>query len=213
MGEAVAYLEGLASELPAEFSYDWQSDSRQFTEEGNALLYAFLAAIMMIFLVLAAQYESTKDALIILMTVPLSIFGALLPLAFGFASLNIYTQIGLVTLIGLISKHGILIVEFANNLQKEGLSKREAIIESTKIRLRPIIMTTAALVFGLIPLLFASGAGAVSRSGLGLVIITGMLIGTIFTLFVLPLIYLWLGRDLQKESDGRRNAEIEQVLK
>ena len=212
MGEAVSYLEGLMSELPASFSHDWQSDSRQFTEEGNALFYAFMAAIMMIFLVLAAQYESIKDACIILMTVPLSIFGALLPLALGFASLNIYTQIGLVTLIGLISKHGILIVEFANNLQKEGLSKQEAIIESTKIRLRPIIMTTAALVFGLIPLLFATGAGAVSRSGLGLVIITGMLIGTLFTLFVLPLIYLWLGRDLQKGAVNQRMLEIEEVI-
>lgn len=208
MGEAVTYLENLAAELPVEFSYDWQSDSRQFTQEGNALVYAFMAAIMMIFLVLAAQYESVKDAAMILMTVPLSIFGALLPLALGFASLNIYTQIGLVTLIGLISKHGILIVEFANNLQKEGLSKLDAIIESTKIRLRPIIMTTAALVFGLIPLLFASGAGAVSRSGLGLVIITGMLIGTIFTLFILPLIYLWLGRDLEKGNLLPRDIEI-----
>ena len=213
MGEAVTYLEGLMAELPAEFSHDWQSDSRQFTEEGNALVYAFMAAIIMIFLVLAAQYESVKDAFIILMTVPLSIFGALLPLALGFASLNIYTQIGLVTLIGLISKHGILIVEFANNLQEEGLSKLNAIIESTKIRLRPVIMTTAALVFGLIPLLFASGAGAVSRSGLGLVIITGMLIGTIFTLFVLPLIYLWLGRDLQNSGENQRQLEIDKVLK
>lgn len=213
MGEAVTYLESLMAELPAEFSHDWQSDSRQFTEEGNALVYAFMAAIIMIFLVLAAQYESVKDAFIILMTVPLSIFGALLPLALGFASLNIYTQIGLVTLIGLISKHGILIVEFANNLQEEGLSKLNAIIESTKIRLRPVIMTTAALVFGLIPLLFASGAGAVSRSGLGLVIITGMLIGTIFTLFVLPLIYLWLGRDLQNSGENQRQLEIDKVLK
>lgn len=213
MGEAVVFLEALVAELPAEFSHDWQSDSRQFTQEGNALVYAFMAAIMMIFLVLAAQYESVKDAFIILMTVPLSIFGALLPLALGFASLNIYTQIGLVTLIGLISKHGILIVEFANNLQEEGLSKLNAIIESTKIRLRPVIMTTAALVFGLIPLLFASGAGAVSRSGLGLVIITGMLIGTIFTLFVLPLIYLWLGRDLQNSGENFRQMEIDKILK
>ncbi len=212
MGEAVTYLESLMAELPAEFSHDWQSDSRQFTEEGNALVYAFMAAIIMIFLVLAAQYESVKDAFIILMTVPLSIFGALLPLALGFASLNIYTQIGLVTLIGLISKHGILIVEFANNLQEEGLSKLNAIIESTKIRLRPVIMTTAALVFGLIPLLFASGAGTVSRSGLGLVIITGMLIGTIFTLFVLPLIYLWLGRDLQNSGENQRQLEIDKAL-
>ncbi|WP_171973649.1 efflux RND transporter permease subunit, partial [Wohlfahrtiimonas larvae] len=210
MGQAIEFFEQVLAELPSEFSHDWQSDSRQFKEEGNALIYAFGAAIMIIYLVLAAQYESLKDPLIILVTVPLSLCGALLPLALGWASLNIYTQIGLVTLIGLISKHGILMVEFANNLQRDdGLGKKESIVKAAKIRLRPILMTTAALVFGLIPLLFASGAGAQSRFGLGLVIIAGMLIGTIFTLFILPSVYIALGRDMNIAEKTMREKELE----
>ncbi|HID8219993.1 TPA: MexW/MexI family multidrug efflux RND transporter permease subunit, partial [Serratia marcescens] len=161
MGEAVAFLERQANALPAEFSHDWQGDSRQYTQEGSALAFAFLAALVIIYLVLAAQYESLKDPLIILITVPLSICGALLPLALGYATMNIYTQVGLVTLIGLISKHGILMVEFANELQMhQGLTRRAAILQAAQIRLRPVLMTTGAMVFGLIPLLFASGAGA-----------------------------------------------------
>lgn len=190
MGEAVAFLERQANALPAEFSHDWQGDSRQYTQEGSALAFAFLAALVIIYLVLAAQYESLKDPLIILITVPLSICGALLPLALGYATMNIYTQVGLVTLIGLISKHGILMVEFANELQMhQGLTRRAAILQAAQIRLRPVLMTTGAMVFGLIPLLFASGAGAASRFGLGLVIVSGMLVGTLFTLFVLPTVY------------------------
>ena len=150
----------------------------------------------MIYLVLAAQYESLVDPLIILITVPLSICGALAPLAMGAATLNIYTQIGLVTLIGLIAKHGILMVEFANELQlHEGLARREAIRRAAEIRLRPVLMTTAAMVFGLVPLLFAAGAGAASRFGLGVVIVSGMMVGTLFTLFVLPTVYTVLARD------------------
>ncbi|MFA4914897.1 MAG: efflux RND transporter permease subunit, partial [Burkholderiaceae bacterium] len=196
LGEAVAFLNNLATTLPAGFSHDWQSDSRQYVQEGNALVFAFLAALVIIYLVLAAQYESLVDPLIILITVPLSICGALLPLALGFATLNIYTQIGLVTLIGLISKHGILMVEFANELgAREGLDRRTAILRAAQIRLRPVLMTTAAMVFGLIPLLFASGAGAHSRFGLGVVIVSGMLVGTLFTLFVLPTVYTLLARN------------------
>lgn len=196
LGEAVAFLDDLARNLPAGFSHDWQSDARQYMQEGSALVFAFLAALVIIYLVLAAQYESLVDPLIILITVPLSICGALLPLALGWASLNIYTQIGLVTLIGLISKHGILMVEFANELQAhEGLSRQAAILRAAQIRLRPVLMTTAAMVFGLVPLLFASGAGASSRFGLGLVIVSGMLIGTLFTLFVLPTLYTLLARN------------------
>ena len=190
LGEAVAFLANQSAQLPASFSHDWQSDSRQFIHEGNALLMTFLFAIIVIYMVLAAQYESLRDPLIILITVPLSICGALIPLALGWATLNIYTQIGLVTLIGLISKHGILMVEFANELQQaSGCSPAHAIIRSARIRLRPILMTTAAMVVGLVPLLFASGAGASSRFGLGLVIVVGMVVGTLFTLFVLPSIY------------------------
>ncbi|WP_400257789.1 MexW/MexI family multidrug efflux RND transporter permease subunit [Serratia nevei] len=211
MGEAVAFLERQANALPAEFSHDWQGDSRQYTQEGSALAFAFLAALVIIYLVLAAQYESLKDPLIILITVPLSICGALLPLALGYATMNIYTQVGLVTLIGLISKHGILLVEFANELQMhQGLTRRAAILQAAQIRLRPVLMTTGAMVFGLIPLLFASGAGAASRFGLGLVIVSGMLVGTLFTLFVLPTVYTLLARDHAVASPRQRELAAAQ---
>ena len=201
LGQAVGFLEQAVADLPPGFSHDWQSESRQYVQEGNALVFAFLAALMVIYLVLAAQYESLVDPLIILITVPLSICGALLPLALGWATLNIYTQIGLVTLIGLISKHGILMVEFANAQQvHEGLDRRSAIIRAAQIRLRPVLMTTGAMAFGVVPLLFASGAGANSRFGLGVVIVCGMLVGTLFTLFVLPTIYTWLARDHRVQS-------------
>ncbi|WP_239739197.1 MexW/MexI family multidrug efflux RND transporter permease subunit [Proteus penneri] len=212
MGQAVAFLETVADSLPAGFSHDWQSDSRQFTQEGNTLVFAFIAALIIIYLVLAAQYESLVDPLIILVTVPLSICGALVPLALGMVTLNIYTQIGLVTLIGLISKHGILMVEFANELQvHKNLNRRDAIIEAAKIRLRPVLMTTAAMVIGLIPLLFASGAGANSRYGLGLIIVSGMLVGTLFTLFVLPTMYSFLARNHQISAQTERQKQLLQV--
>jgi len=166
-----------------------------------------------IYLVLAAQYESLTDPLIILITVPLSICGALIPLALGYATVNIYTQIGLVTLIGLISKHGILMVEFANELQvHEQLDRSSAIRKAAQIRLRPILMTTAAMVVGLVPLLFASGAGANSRFGLGLVIVSGMLIGTFFTLFVLPTVYSFVARSHTKDQSTPRTQDLSQAL-
>lgn len=209
LGDAVAFLEGVAATLPPSFSYDWQSDARQYTQEGNALVLAFLSALVIIYLVLAAQYESLVDPLIILITVPLSICGALVPLALGWATVNIYTQIGLVTLIGLISKHGILMVEFANELQvREHLDRSTAILQAAKIRLRPILMTTAAMVVGLVPLLFASGAGAHSRYGLGLVIVSGMVVGTFFTLFVLPTVYALLARNHADSARTQRNREL-----
>ncbi len=209
MGDAVAFLRTEAARLPAGFSYDWQSDARQYTQEGSALVGAFLFAIIVIYLVLAAQYESLRDPLIILVSVPMSICGALVPLALGFATINIYTQIGLVTLIGLISKHGILMVEFANEIQMhQGLDRRTAIEQAARIRLRPILMTTAAMVVGLVPLLFASGAGANSRFSLGLVIVVGMLIGTFFTLLVLPTMYTVFARDHRAVGQSRRAAEL-----
>ncbi|CAM4342230.1 hypothetical protein F901_02116 [Acinetobacter dispersus] len=210
LGQALTFLEQITAELPTGFSHDWQADARQYMQEGNTLLFAFLAALVVIYLVLAAQYESLVDPFIILITVPLSICGALIPLALGYATINIYTQIGLVTLIGLISKHGILMVEFANELQlHEGLNKQAAILKAAQIRLRPILMTTAAMVFGLIPLLFATGAGAHSRFGLGLVIVCGMLIGTFFTLFVLPTIYSLLAR--QHNQSSARVQELQKI--
>ncbi|MBC3435486.1 multidrug efflux RND transporter permease subunit [Pseudomonas sp. BW16M2] len=191
MGEALETVRAIArEEAPEGFSLDYAGTARQFVQEGSALWVTFGLALAIIFLVLAAQFESFRDPLVILVTVPLSICGALLPLFLGVSSMNIYTQVGLVTLIGLITKHGILIVEFANQLRDErGLGVREAIEEAAAIRLRPVLMTTAAMVFGMVPLILASGAGAVSRFDIGMVIATGMSVGTLFTLFVLPCIY------------------------
>jgi multidrug efflux pump len=196
LGEALTYLQDLAKTmLTSDYKIDYAGQSRQYIQEGNALIYAFFLAIIVIFLVLAAQFESFRDPLIVLVTVPMSICGALLFLNLGFATLNIYTQVGLVTLIGLISKHGILMVDFANHLRRqEKLSAREAIEQAAAIRLRPILMTTGAMVLGLIPLLIATGAGAESRYDIGLVIITGMLIGTLFTLLVLPTMYILISK-------------------
>lgn len=197
LGDGLTYLQEQAEQLlPKGFSYDYAGQSRQFIQEGNALVFAFLFAIVVIFLVLSAQYESFRDPLIILISVPMSICGALIPLNLGLASINIYTQVGLITLIGLISKHGILIVDFANQLQRDkNLDKRAAVEEAASIRLRPILMTTAAMVFGVLPLLMASGAGAVSRFDIGLVISSGLLIGTFFTLFVVPTMYTYIAQD------------------
>lgn len=214
LGQAVAYLDDLARQLPAGFTHDWQSESRQFTQESQSLAWAFLAALLVIYLVLAAQYESLLDPILILVTVPLSLCGALLPLALGLGTLNIYTQIGLLTLVGLISKHGILMVEFANELQsRKGLTKPDAILQAARIRLRPVLMTTAAMVFGLIPLLFASGAGANSRFSLGVVLVSGMLIGTVFTLFILPTLYTLLARNHAHQADTPRARELAQALR
>lgn len=207
MGAAVDFLK--SQPLPPGASIDWLSDSRQFVKEGNRLVVSFGFALIVIFLVLAAQYESFRDPLVILMTVPLAICGALLPLWLGFATMNIYTQIGLVTLIGLISKHGILMVSFANDIQKhEGLSPLEAMHKAAIIRMRPVLMTTAAMVAGLIPLLFAAGAGASSRFAIGIVVVAGMLVGTLFTLFVLPTLYTLLARDHRAASASARTREL-----
>lgn len=209
VGEAVNFLEETAAtSLPEGFSYDWQGESRQFVQEGNTLIYTFVFALIVIYLVLAAQYESFRDPLIILIALPTSIFGALLPINLGLATVNIYTQIGLVTLIGLIAKHGILMVDFANKLQEgEGYSRADAIEHAAAIRLRPILMTTAATVMAMVPLLIASGAGAAARFNIGIVIAAGMTIGTLFTLFVTPTIYTYLARDHQRARQ-RLEAEL-----
>lgn len=197
LGEGLEFLQKTSKQIfPKGFSYDFSGESRQFIQEGNSLIVAFFMAIVVIYLVLAAQYESFRDPLIILISVPMSICGALIPLNLGISSINIYTQIGLITLIGLITKHGILIVDFANQLQRDkNLNKRAAVEEAAAIRLRPILMTTAAMVFGVLPLLVASGAGAVSRFAIGLVIASGLLIGTWFTLFIVPTLYTYLAKD------------------
>jgi multidrug efflux pump len=196
LGDALAVLEQAAKEvLPPGYAVDYAGQSRQFKSEGAALVLTFFFALIIIYLVLAAQFESFRDPIIMLVTVPMSICGALIFVSLGLTTINIYTQVGLVTLIGVISKHGILIVEFANRLREQGRSKREAIEEAAAIRLRPVLMTTAALVLAVVPLLIATGPGAAARFSIGLVIATGMTIGTAFTLFVVPAVYLYLGRD------------------
>jgi hydrophobe/amphiphile efflux-1 (HAE1) family protein len=193
LSEGLDYLKHTADEIipKSVMSYDYTGQSRQFRQEGNALAGVFLVAIIVIFLVLAAQFESYRDPLIILLgSVPMSLCGALSVLFMGMGTINIYTQVGLLTLVGLISKHGILMTKFANELQvNEGLGIYDAIIKSSSLRLRPILMTTAAMIFGVLPLIASHGAGAVSRRDMGIVITFGMLIGTFFTLFIVPVLY------------------------
>ena len=195
-GEGLATIQEIARPLlPSGFFLDYAGQSRLEIEQGNTILIAFALAVIVIYLVLAAQFESFRDPLIIMMSVPLSIFGAIVPLNIGLGTLNIYTQVGLITLIGLITKHGILLVEFANQQREEhGMNRRDAIIASAKVRLRPILMTTAAMALGVIPLIIASGAGAAARYSMGLVIFSGVLIGTAFTLFVVPMFYTFIAR-------------------
>jgi multidrug efflux pump len=182
--------------MPAGFYEDFAGQSRLEIQEGHSIALAFGLALIVIYLVLAAQFESFRDPFIIMMSVPLSMFGAIAFLNLGLATLNIYTQVGLITLVGLITKHGILMVEFANELKaKKGLNRRQAIEQAAKVRLRPILMTTAAMVLGVVPLLSASGAGAAARFSMGLVIAAGMSIGTIFTLFVVPMFYTLIAKE------------------
>jgi multidrug efflux pump len=198
LGQALEKLKALGKEvLPQGYVVDYAGQSRQYMQESSALLVTFFFALLVIFLALAALFESFRDPFIVLISVPMSICGAMIfiSLGIGGASLNIYTEVGLVTLIGLISKHGILIVQFANDLQLEGKSKREAVEMAAGIRLRPILMTTAAMVLGVLPLVTASGAGAAGRFNMGLVIMSGISIGTFFTLFVVPAMYMFLATD------------------
>ena len=215
MGGAIAFFEQTAkTDLPQGFTYAFMGEARQFVEEGNSLYATFALALAIIFLVLASQFESLRDPLVIMLTVPLAISGALIALGWthisGETSLNIYTQVGLITLVGLITKHGILMCEVARDEQiLKGVSKAEAIVEAATIRLRPILMTTAAMIAGLLPLLVATGAGAASRYNIGLVIVAGLAVGTLFTLFVLPVMYTYIsaghhyheGMDSEDPSD------------
>ena len=192
-GEVLQFMRDTVQALaPAGYSVDYSGPSRQFMQESGGFVVTMLFAVIIVFLALAAQFESFRDPVVILVSVPLALFGAMIFIFLGFTSINIYTEVGLVTLMGLISKHGILIVEVANQLRKNGKTKREAIEEAAGLRLRPILMTTAATVFGVVPLVIASGAGAAGRHAMGLVIFTGMSIGTVFTLFVVPAMYMFV---------------------
>jgi len=215
-GEGLAEVVAAANELlPDGFFIDYSGQSRLEVSQGNTIVIAFAAALVVIYLVLAAQFESFRDPFIILMSVPLSIFGAILPLNLGLGTLNIYTQVGLITLIGLITKHGILLVEFANQQREEhGLTKRQAIVAAAKVRLRPILMTTAAMALAVVPLIIAEGAGAAARQAMGIVIFSGLILGTMFTLFVVPMFYTLISRSdgafalekLQHEAEAQGRA-------
>jgi multidrug efflux pump len=195
-GDILKFLKDTTAQIaPSGYTVDYAGESRQFVQESGGFFITLGFAIIIVFLALAAQFESFRDPIVILVSVPLALLGAVMFMTMGFASLNIYTQVGLVTLLGLISKHGILIVQFANQLQRGGRSKRDAIEEASAVRLRPILMTTAAMVLGVVPLVVASGAGAAGRHDMGLVIFTGLSIGTLFTLFVVPAVYMAIGAD------------------
>ncbi|MGF6439332.1 efflux RND transporter permease subunit [Paraburkholderia youngii] len=200
-GEVLEFLRNATTRVaPSGYNMDYSGLSRQFMHESGGFLITLMFAAVIVFLALAAQFESFRDPIVILVSVPLALFGALIFINIGVSTLNIYTQVGLVTLMGLISKHGILIVQFANELQRSGRSKREALEEAAGGRLRPIVMTTAAMVLGVLPLVIASGAGAAGRNAIGLVIFTGLSIGTLFTLFVVPSMYMLLGAEHHEKT-------------
>ncbi len=209
-GDGLAEIVRIANEtMPEGFFVDYSGQSRLEVKQGNTILIAFGAAVLVIYLVLAAQFESLRDPFIILMSVPLTIFGAVLPLNLGLGTLNIYSQVGLITLVGLITKHGILMVEFANQQRQDhGLTRREAIVAAAKTRLRPILMTTAAMALAVVPLVLAEGAGAAAREAMGIVMFSGLMIGTLFTLFVVPMFYTFISPSDKawREANERRIA-------
>jgi multidrug efflux pump len=201
---ALHFLRDTLKEIaPSGYTADYAGQSRQFMLGSGSFMVTLFFALIIVYLALAAQFESFRDPTVILVSVPMALFGAMLfintGLLFGVATLNIYTQVGLVTLLGLISKHGILIVQFANELQKAGRTKMQAIVEAASVRLRPIVMTTAAMVLGVVPLVIAAGAGAAGRRSMGTVLFTGLSIGTLFTLFVVPAMYILLGEQHVRE--------------
>ncbi len=214
LGEALQLLRQISEEVaPAGYTFDYQGQSRQLIKEGSVLALTFGFAIVVVFLVLAAQYESLRDPFIILTTVPLAMFGALIPMFLWQVSMNIYSQVGLITLIGLVSKHGILIVEFANEIQKnENLDPFEAVIKAASIRLRPILMTSFSTIIGIMPLVVATGAGAASRQSIGITIVFGFAIGTLFTLFVLPVIYTYFAGDHRPKISENETLQAPQLV-
>jgi multidrug efflux pump len=193
--QALSVLEeGAAKEFSKGAIIDYAGESRQLRKEGSALLGSLVVASLLIFLVLAAQFESFSDPLIILLgSVPLALSGSLMFTFLGFTTINIYSQVGLITLVGLVAKNGILIVEFANEQQGQGVGKRAAILAAVETRFRPVLMTTAATVLGHFPLVIAHGAGSAARNSIGITLVTGMIVGTIFTLFVVPSLYMVIG--------------------
>jgi len=196
----------LAKAAPKGYSADYSGESRQFMQESGGFVGLLLLSILIVYLALAFQFESYRDPIVILFSVPPALFGALAFITTGFASINVYTQVGLVTLLGLITKHGILMVQFANELQRAGRSKRDAIETAAAVRLRPILMTTAAMVLGVVPLVWASGAGAAGRHDMGLVIFAGLGMGTMLTLFLVPAMYMFIGTTHRRETVSEGEA-------
>jgi multidrug efflux pump len=212
MGEALDFMDATARELlPAGYTTDLNGQSREFRNSSGSLAIVFGLSLLFIYLVLAAQFESFVDPFIIMLSVPLSMLGALLALKFTGGTLNVFSQIGLITLVGLITKHGILIVEFANQLREQGVDKLEAVKRSAALRLRPILMTTGAMVLGAIPLALASGAGAESRQQIGWVIVGGMSVGTLLTIFVVPAMYSLLSRTKSHQPPVPVDGHVEVV--
>lgn len=213
-GDGLETLQEIARPLlPDGFFIDYAGQSRLEQSEGNTIAVAFALALVVIYLVLAAQFESFRDPFIIMMSVPLSIFGVIVPLNLGLGTLNIYTQVGLITLIGLITKHGILLVEFANQLRREqGLTRQDGIVASARMRLRPILMTTTATALGVVPLMLAEGAGAAARFAMGLVVFSGITVGTLFTLLVVPTVYTWVSRrEMAPAPEEPAHGEVTQT--
>jgi multidrug efflux pump len=218
LDQALTFLEDEARKiLPQGFTIDYAGESRQLRTEGRKFLGVFLLSAVLIYLVLAAQFESFRDPFIILAgSVPLALSGALLFSFLGLTTLNIYSQVGLITLVGLVAKNGILIVQFANHLQETGRSKLAAVIEAAGTRLRPILMTTAATVVGHTPLILATGPGAGARNSIGIMLVSGMIIGTMFTLFVVPSIYVLVARSrvavaMEEEEKDRAVARAREL--
>jgi multidrug efflux pump len=213
LDQALGFLEEEAAKLlPPGFSVDYAGQSRQLRVEGSKFLATFLLSAILIYLVLAAQFESFRDPFIILAgSVPLALAGSLAFSFLGLTTLNIYSQVGLITLVGLVAKNGILMVEFANELQKTGMEKLRAIIEASRVRLRPILMTTAATVVGHTPLILASGPGAGARNSIGIMLVSGMIVGTAFTLFVVPSIYMLVARSRQIETEDAGEVSLSGV--
>jgi multidrug efflux pump len=213
LDKALGFLENEAKALlPQGFTVDYAGESRQLRTEGSKFLTTFLLSAILIYLVLAAQFESFRDPFIILAgSVPLALSGALMFSFLGLTTLNIYSQVGLITLVGLVAKNGILIVQFANHLQETGKDKLAAVIEAAGTRLRPILMTTAATVVGHLPLVFATGPGAGARNSIGIVLVSGMMIGTVFTLFVVPSIYVLLARRRVVVAEARRTSRLPEL--
>jgi len=210
LGEGLAYLENIVrTELPDNVSIDYKGESQLYQEQGNSFIYVFMLALAVTYLILAAQFESWVHPLVIMLTVPLALVGAFIGLYFAGMTLNIYSQIGLVMLIGLAAKNGILIVEFANQLRDAGMNFEDALRRAAAQRLRPIVMTGFTTVFSSLPLVFASGPGAESRMVIGMVIAAGVLVSAFMTLYVVPTAYSWLARNTG--SPQQRTTEIERL--